>query len=166
MKIIASLALAATLALSSMSAAVAGPFDDANAFLRQETGVPDFTLNPAEFGNNNFVRVVHLNVEFLVGIVNGYVLIYNAADPGVPVFKGHAGGGYSEPTQTREMWETCGPGAWFITTVGTGENNKWCTPAHLVGKSGGDYLDPSTYRAPVARNCDIKVNGANHDHSC
>lgn len=162
---------AVVIAASAMLGTVASPavaldaFDLAEAYLGSKYGVPDFKFNRSEFGNSNFVRIVHLKLEIFVEFFHGAYVVYVPATGERKVFRDQ-GPGYSEPTQTRETMATCGPGHWFIYTVGTNpENNKWCVPAHLVGNSGGltlDYVIPGT-----PRSCTFEVNSKfSHEHSC
>lgn len=144
------------------TAALADAWDNLNNYLRAETGVADFTLTKSEFGNNNFQVFFHAGLEYVAAVKNGYLLLYTPADPGSPINFGDAGPGYSEPTMTGASLKACGPGHWFIQDVG---GAIWCTPAHLVGKSGGSYLISDAV-APTPRECSVQVIGVNHEHSC
>jgi hypothetical protein len=127
--------------------------------------VPDFHFTRSEFETTFGGPALHLLLEAGYAKLKGYTVVYYPGTNAVKVYK-DAGNGYSEPTQTREMWETCGPGSWFITTVGTNpENNKWCTPAHLVGKSGG-LTEVGTIPG-TARKCTFDAGKDGFDiHSC
>lgn len=168
LRLVASLTLAFTAVAGTMAPANAGPFEDASAYLGAKYKVPDFKFKESEFGPDswfNIVRLTHLGLEIIVEKKKGAYIVYVPATGARKVFS-DAGNGYSEPTQTREMWETCGPGSWFITTVGTNpENNKWCVPAHLVGKSGG--LTEIGTIAATARKCTFDAGKDGFDvHSC
>lgn len=157
--LIAAIALAASLLPPSLASADA--FDNANAYLGAKYGVPDFEFDRTEFGNSNFQRVIHLGIEILVEKIVGGIVVYVPATGEQKVFK-DAGNGYSEPIQTEASMASCGPGHWFIQNVG---GAVWCTPAHLVGASGGSY---HSHTIPaVARECTFEVDlpGA-HEHTC
>jgi hypothetical protein len=122
--------------------------------------VPDFTFDRSEF-EGKFGAFAHLLTEAGVAALKGYKVVYNPRTNEVKVYK-DAGNGYSEPIQTEASMASCGPGHWFIQNVG---GEIWCTPAHLVGRSGGSYLAETI--PGVERSCTWQVNvkGA-HEHDC
>jgi hypothetical protein len=162
------LAAAAAFAFTS-SVALAGPFtaannaafNAANAKYGNESGVPDFQFTKSEFGNTELGQLIHLGAEVVVATVKGYTVIYNPATDAVHVYV-NAGKGYSEPTMTTSTLKACGPGHWFTQNVG---GKIWCTPAHLVGNSGGPTY--SHTNPAIARSCTFDAASDGIDvHSC
>jgi hypothetical protein len=136
LKVIASIAFAAVATFGAVAPANADPFDVANWAYGKAYNVPDFKFTKSEFGSTYNKQLLHLAIETGVVLLKGAKVVYHPATNEIWVY-GYAGAGYSEPTQTRETIEACGPGHWFTQVVG---GDIWCTPAHLVGNSGGTYL--------------------------
>lgn len=157
------LALAASISLLGMSApAHADAFDNANAYFRAVGPAPDFTLDRSEFGPNNFVRVIHLGIELVVGAIHGYVIVYNPAT-GEKLIFGDSGAPFNGRTIYATDHCTLLSGK---PALGVPDPMGGCLPADtLVGNAGGAYLEDVI--AAVDRFCSINVDkpGA-HEHSC
>jgi hypothetical protein len=122
--------------------------------------VPDFKFTRGEF-EGKFGPFLHLGADALAAALKGYKVVYNPRTNEVRVYK-DAGNGYQEPAQTEASMAACGPGHWFIQNVG---GDIWCTPAHLVGKSGGLTLVETI--PGVDRSCTWQPNAKGADsHTC
>ena len=133
---------------------------NAEAYLEaQYPHVDNVTLVKPEFGNTTFKATGHLIVDVLFDGIFGGTIEYTPAKAAFDNFV-DAGKGYSEPAQTRETMASCGPGHWFTQDVG---GVTWCTPAHLVGKSGGSTYVGTT--PAVERECEWTPNFRD-THSC
>ena len=167
---IGGIAIAAALALSTITPAAADAFDNVNNYMRSQPGAPaDFTLDRTEFGKNNTVQVIHLAAEFVVGVVNGYVIVYNPYTGAVDNF-GHAGGDGDDHNPGVITNKHCVALAADHPKRRMGGYCDYATSnATLAPKSGGMYYIDTT--PAVDRSCTITVNkrgGApgDHPHTC
>lgn len=177
---IAGLVVASMLALSTIGAAVAGPFETFAAPLETYYGsgangqpeVPDFHFTKAEFGNTNFGAILHLGAEAVVAHFNGYTVVYNPATDSVDVYvNAGAEGDDHNPNVIPNKW--CAALAVSDPSHPKLRQGGYCdyatSNATLAPKSGG-----MTYTHTIAateRECTFETNDKNgdpsgHEHSC
>lgn len=155
------LILAAIAALTLSTAAVAGPFEDANAYYGAKYGVPDFTFTKAEFGNTNLGRLIHLGAEVVVEAIAGATVVYNPATQAVDVYV--TGSEFKGRTlfATDRCLLLSGK-----TALGVAGADGICLPADTqVGNAGG--LGYSHTNPAINRSCSFDAGKDGVDvHSC
>lgn len=166
-----SLILAAALSVASVTAAFAGPFETANAYLGGKYGVPDFTLTKSEFGNTAIGQTIHLGAEIVVEKIKGATVVYNPATASVDVYVDkyvNGGSGFNGKTIYADSKCKLLSGK---TALGNPGPDGICLPADtLVGNQGGMSYAGTFYDSTVPgtpRSCTFDAGKDGKDvHSC